>query len=210
MLGGEALAGGGNAFNDTASQRSVYSCSNSVSVMHSTTSALNSGYFNVQRLLRQEKGEDVYYSLMSNARMQESLDIYDVRRRRNVLLEATHFTFEEDKEGAALQVIQAKWQNEQQLKSKREEESKVRGRLVRYELGRSVGSIANFLEGFMEVCDRSQTKAITSRVRAYSQENLASSRAEGIGFDEGPEERNALSQMVEDISALGDVTESED
>lgn len=56
-----------STFNDAASQRSgrsVYSCSNSVSVhMSSAMQTPNNSVYAVQRLLLQEKGEDTYYML---------------------------------------------------------------------------------------------------------------------------------------------------
>jgi len=66
----EALGADHGAFNDTASQRSMYSGTGSASIMQSASSA-NPGslsFFNVQRLLVQEKGEDIYYHLASQKR----------------------------------------------------------------------------------------------------------------------------------------------
>ena len=81
VLGGE----GGNGFNDTASQKSAYSCGNSViSGMQSVSNMPNSAYYNVQRLLIQEKGEDVYYALASQKRNMVLKEIQDKIMRYKV------------------------------------------------------------------------------------------------------------------------------
>ena len=72
--------------------------------------------------------------------------------------------------------------------------------MVRYEIGRTVGSIANVLEKFLEVYDEIENKVPQARLRSYSQENLATGKDEGMTFDDGPEERNAMSQYVDNNS----------
>jgi len=62
-LGLDGKESGAN-FNDAISQKSAKSVfSNNVSVIQSISSAPNSLFYNVQRLLIQEKGEDIYYAI---------------------------------------------------------------------------------------------------------------------------------------------------
>ena len=82
MNGGEGGAGGAS-FNDSASQRSVYSCTNSaMSGLQSASSAPNSHFYNVKKLLVQERGEDIYYHLATQKRQGAQVEIADRIWRR--------------------------------------------------------------------------------------------------------------------------------
>ena len=142
-----------STFNDAASQKSVYSCSNSVSVhMSSALSTPNSTFYAVQRLLIQEKGEDTYYALAQQKRDQLLGLIRDRAHRRELGLNTSHFTVEKSEEMKELDA-EGKWQRNIKLQYKRDE-SNVQAKVLKYQIGRSTTTIVNMLKNFLDDCEK--------------------------------------------------------
>ena len=64
--------------------------SNNVSVLQSVSAAPNSLFYNVQRLLIQEKGEDIYYAIAQSKRQTLVVNINDRIYRANKAIELEH------------------------------------------------------------------------------------------------------------------------
>ena len=205
MNGGEGGASGAN-FNDSASQRSVYS---GMSGLQSASSAPNSHFYNVKKLLVQERGEDIYYHLATQKRQGAQVEIADRLWRRQIGLQANHFTRDEDKADYDLAQMQRKrGEHEQRLQTKREEQARVNAaRVVRYEVRRPVKCIQNILTTWItqqEKLLRANEEAAgdQKRERSNSQDCLATAAPLIEDEDVGPEDRNAMSQHVDNNSNI--------
>ena len=117
----DAAAAASN-FNDSASQRSSRSqrsqrssYSNQASVMKSIQAVPNSMFYNVQRLLIQEKGEQTYYILAKHKRAKMLLEAEDHVFRNRKLLALTHQNLHGSSEANMLDA-EAKWRKEEQLR----------------------------------------------------------------------------------------------
>ncbi len=167
--------GAGSSFNDTASRQSAYSCGNSViSGLQSVSNMPNSAFYNVQRLLRQEKGEDVYYALAMQKRDGVIKEIQDKVVRQKIEVQNYHYTRDCDMADANARNMEFQFQDADKLKSKREEHARTTARVIKFEVGRSTVAIRNVLESYMHctakvnlAADKAQVGQ-GSRQRSYS------------------------------------------
>lgn len=94
----------------------------------------NSAFFNVQRLLVQEKGEDIYFALVSSKRQTASEHINDrIRRNKIKLMTDYQDPFNETEDNN----MEDRLQEEERLKQKRQEVAGNKFRLVKYEMQRN-------------------------------------------------------------------------
>jgi len=124
----------------------------------------NNNFYNVQRLLIQEKGEQNYGYLAQYKRARMKLEAEDRVFRRKKYLHLTHQELQGSNEANMLDA-EGKWRREEQLRQKRDEQNAMNVKILRYKIHRPTNYIAELFTNGLRYIERAAAEEESKQVQ---------------------------------------------